>query len=434
MITPKVLRIGLFGALFAVFFLISIFAILNTGDETLNPQAKTWLDLRAAESPSLQKALALAASLEWREKTGKPAGDAIVGDVRNANANENPKRWDALVQLRKKYDRATIPSPRACDDGRSLCASNDREEALREIEAVKTELSLYRELLKEDGLAEIIKPSMLAPELLSSRLLIMARFDLMDLSLQIEKSPAAVAAQLADRAKFWKKVLKVPTTVMIKMIAISNLESLSLFARNWVLADLEPGAALSSKSLVSQIPALKVGVGAEMIREIIEPSLAIELQYSADVCEMVRHRPAKVLTEWMNLGGESEAATDSTVGKVILGRTLMAGFQANRTLNQMFRIHALALSPECVEDPKNTKCINLQNLSSGESWLDGFRNPIGKRLIAVFASSLPQHAHRAKMNLTRHNDTLELVARALEQPSDEVIKKLRGEAQKTAAR
>ena len=149
---PNSARVAIFLLLFAGFLIVSLYSLLNAGDEALAPQAAAWLQRRPLETASTRRGAELAVSLNWQTQDQRPAGESMIAELKLADGLEGQERLDAIETIAKKYVRTELQAPTVCSRT-FFCEGADREAALRELESIRPTLALYREMIKQEGLS-----------------------------------------------------------------------------------------------------------------------------------------------------------------------------------------------------------------------------------------------------------------------------------------
>jgi hypothetical protein len=417
----RAVRVSLFAVLFLGFLLISFYALLNAGDEVLAPQSIAWLQRRPNETSSTLRGAELAASLNWKTQDSRPAGEAMVAELKLADRLEGQERLDAIEAIAKKYVRTELKNPTACHLT-YFCEGSEREAALRELEVIRPTLTLYREMIKQEGLSYDVAAAPGAPDLTNNGLLNLHRFDLIDLSLNVDKNSNQVVNQLVERAAFWKRIAGEDTVLVRKLVALSNLNSLSTFAREWVLRDLEKGGNFAAKAaLLSKMQDLRTDVSPQASRKMMEPSFAREFQMVAGLFDVLKEKP-KNYDEYV----ETDANPDAKQLSSALGRSsLIAGFQTNRTLNLLQKVFEEAMAPDCFAQENANVCSGALGQLLQRGFVGRLQNPTGRKLLAILSEQAMQSSLRAHQALLNYNSVLDRIAEALEQPGLESIQRLK---------
>ena len=404
-------RYGIFALLFISFLFICILSLLNTGDQELSKNAQSWLALKTDGNQSLAKTMELAASLGWRNVYDKPSGEQIANETKLAMTVNGPDRWDALTEVKEHFKNVEIPMPKICG-GAFFCAPADRDAAAKEIEASRIDLATFRELLQQPGLASDMSASLIAPDLLSSsQLASLAKLDLVDIGLNADRNPSQVLTQLGDRARFWKASSEQKMSLATKAIVLENLKGLSLFTQAWVeQAAVNRQPFTAKAALLMKMSELKVDDSTDELRKILEPSFAHELQLAADSCDMIRNRPKRVV-ELLSLPTRILNSIGAKIASRFLGRTVVTGFQQNRTLNLVQKALGETLAAKCLEN--DASCSKTAVELNSRGLYERLQNPTGRELAAALIAPTPERVNEAREALRSYNQTLGQIAKSL---------------------
>lgn len=382
----KTLAIAVAALLSIPVLILFLVATLNWGDSSLSEGARDWLSRKRPETPSTRRAFELA----YRIQPG----------------------------------RKPLSNPRACSQTGYFCHETEHEKARSEIASVQKELGLFREMLQEEGLSISDPPSMIGRGFQVSSLLAVSRYDMMDLSLKVASEPTRVLEELEKRAQFWKRVLREPSSLFHKMIALACFRSFSSFVRDWYLWDLENArksdrlkkAFLAGPEAARLFTDLEAPTTPAEVRSLLEPTLAYELQVMNTAMEATKTQATNLAT-WFSFTDIYDEPARDLRGLArygidgVLGRLMKLGFQPNTTLNATQSYFKEALTDECLTRPEEEPCASLARRHELQLGIwPGLRNPIGRQVMRIFVSSGNSMSRAFLERSVEHNRTLDRIS------------------------